>query len=136
VQTTPRTDAEAKRLAKGGSLPPGHYDGEITQAVETTSKRGNPMIEATIMIQDAEGQKRAITDYLLDTPLGALKLLHAVEAVGAGARYRAGEIEASDFEGRTVRVKIIVAKQKGFRDTVKVEDYAPVQPRAEGNGNA
>ena len=68
-------------------------------------------------------------DYLTNTPLGALRLRHACEAVGTLDRYNAGEISASDFVGHTVRVKIGVEKKRGYAPRNIIEDYAVSEAR-------
>ena len=74
---------------------------------------------------DGRGGERLFKDYLTNTPLGALRLRHACEAVGALDRYNAGEISASDFLGHTVRVKIGVEKKRGYAPRNIIEDYRP-----------
>ena len=59
--------------------------------------------------------------------MGALKLRHAAEAVGALAKYEAGEIGAADFPGHDVQVKLTVQKRRGYPDANAVEDYAPAE---------
>ena len=59
--------------------------------------------------------------------MAALKLRHAAEAVGALAKYDAGEIGAADFPGHDVQVKLTVQKRRGYPDANAVEDYAPAE---------
>src|ERR1700730_14683802 len=82
------------------------------------------MIELTVVVPDAAGNERTLRDWLTDTTLGAAKLRHACEAVGALARYEAGEIGQADFPGHDVRVKISVEKRRGFPDQNRIDDYA------------
>jgi hypothetical protein len=60
-----------------------------------------------------------------DTALGAAKLRHACEAVGALDRYESGEITQDDFPGHDVQVKIIIEKRRGFPDQNRIVDYRP-----------
>ena len=49
MKLTPRNEDDAKRLAKRALLPAGWHKGRITEAVEKRSKRGNDMIEITVI---------------------------------------------------------------------------------------
>jgi hypothetical protein len=114
VRVTNRSEDEAKRASSRNLLKPGMHDARITEAVEKESKAGNDMIVLTVVVRDAAGDERTLTDWLTDSSLGALKLRHAAEACGALDRYSAGEINQSDFPGHDVRVKIGVEKKRGF----------------------
>jgi hypothetical protein len=125
MKTTARSETEAVRASSRTLLRAGwHDDARIVEAVEKPSKRGNDMIELTVVVPDAAGEERTLRDWLTDTTLGAAKLRHACEAVGALARYEAGEIGQADFPGHDVRVKISVEKRRGFPDQNRIDDYA------------
>ena len=128
MRLTPRTEADAQKAAHRTLLRAGSYDARITEAVEKPSKRGNDMIELVVIVPDADGQERTLRDWLTDTTMGALKLRHAAEAVGALSRYEAGEIDQSDFPGHVVRVKISIEKRRGYPDANRIEDYSVAQP--------
>src|SRR4051812_34574679 len=97
MKTTPRTEADAQKVARRSLLKAGWHDnGRITEAVEKPSKAGNDMIELIVVVPDADGNERTLRDWLNDSSLGALKLRHAAEAVGALSRYEAGEIDPAD----------------------------------------
>ena len=127
MKLTPRSDDDAKRLAKRELLAPGWHKARITEAVEKRSKRGNPMIETTNLIPADDGSERTVRDWFTDSPLAALKLRRAAEAVGALAKYEMGEISAADFPGHDVQVKLTVQKRRGYPDANAVEDYAPAE---------
>jgi hypothetical protein len=98
--------------------------------VERPSARGNEMIELDIAVPDGRGGERLFKDYLTGTPLGALRLRHACEAVSALDRYTSeGEVYASDFPGHTVRVKIGIEKKRGYAPRNIIEDYAAAEAR-------
>lgn len=82
------------------------------------------MIELTIIVPDAQGNERTLHDWLTNSSLGALRLRHAAAACGALPKYEAGEIDQGDFPGHDVRVKVSIAKQRGYPDKNKIEDYA------------
>lgn len=123
MRTTFRTEAEAHSVSRRELLS-GWQDARIIEAVEKPSKRGNDMIVITVIIRDADGNERTFLDWLTDTPLGAVKLRHACEAVGALARYESGEIVQADFPGHDVRVKIGIEKKRGYPDRNLIADYA------------
>lgn len=120
-----RSEAEAAKASRRTLLRSGVYDALIREAVEKESKRGNEMIDVSVVVYDGEGGEREFRDFLTNTTLGALKLRHACEAVGAISKYESGDISASDFAGRNVRVKIGTEKRRGWPDRNVIEDYAP-----------
>lgn len=125
MKTPAYTEAAAAEASRRTLLAPGWIDrAMIREAVERPSARGNDMIELVIAVPDGRGGERLFKDYLTSTPLGALRLRHASEAAGALDRYGAGEISASDFPGRTVRVKIGIEKKRGYAPRNIIEDYA------------
>jgi len=124
MRTTFRTEAEAHSASRRVMLS-GWHEGRIAEAIEKPSKRsGKDMIELTIIVTDADGNERTFLDWLTDSPLGAIKLRHACEAVGALSRFEAGEIGQADFPGHDVRVKLGVEKKRGYPDRNVIEDYA------------
>ncbi len=125
MRTTPRSEAEATKASRRTLLKPGEYDGRFREAVERKSKRDKDMIEAVVVVFDGDGGEREFRDYLTDTTLGAAKLRHACEAVGALHKYEAGEIGQDDFPGHAVRVRIGIEKKRGWPDRNQIEDYAP-----------
>jgi len=125
MKTTPRSEAEAVKASRRTLLPAGMHDAEIREASEQQSKRGNDMIPLLVIVRDVDGIERELRDYLTDKALGAAKLRHACEAVGALAKYDNGSIGAEDFPGHAVRVKIGIEKKRGFPDRNVIEDYAP-----------
>jgi hypothetical protein len=129
MKTTPRSAEEAAKVSRRALLPAGWHDGRIAEAVEKPSKRGNDMIEITVIVPDADGNERTLRDWLTDSSLGALKLRHAAEAVGALAKYEAGQIGQGDLAGHDVRVKVSIEKRRGYPDSNRIEDYAATPGR-------
>jgi hypothetical protein len=131
MKTPAYTETAAIEASRRTLLPPGWLDGAmIREAVERPSARGNDMIEVVIAVPDGRGGERLFKDYLTGAPLGALRLRHACEAVGALDRYTAeGEISASDFVGHTVRVKIDIEKKRGYAPRNVISDYAASDAR-------
>lgn len=81
------------------------------------------MIELLMLVRDADGQERELRDWLVDSGLGAAKLRSAVVAVDALDRYEQGQIEAKDFAGRDVLIRVGIEKRRGFPDQNRIEDY-------------
>lgn len=125
MKLTPRTEEAAQKVSSRKLLPPGWKDARLSEAIEKLSKAKNPTIEVTAIVADAEGFERTLRDWLTDTPLGAAKLRHACEAVGALALYESGEIGSADFVAHDVRVKIGIQKSRGYPDSNCILDYAP-----------
>ena len=124
MQVKPRSETEARKAARPVLLHAGWHDAEFREATERQSKRGNDMIEALVVVREPDGNEREFRDYLTDTGMGALKLRHACEAVGALGKYEAGEISAADFPGHACRVRVGVEKRRGYPDRNIIEDYA------------
>jgi hypothetical protein len=124
MKLTPRTEIEAQKVSHRALLHVGWRDGRITEAVEKPSKRGNDMIQLTVIVLDEDGNERTLPDWLLDSGPGALKLRHAAEAVGAMPQYEAGELTQAQFPAHDVRVKISVEKRRGYPDANRIDDYA------------
>ncbi len=119
-----RSETDARKAALRKLLSAGQYEARIIEAFETTSKAGNDMIELLVSVRCPDGSEREFRDWLVSNDRGALKLRHAAEAVGALAKYQAGEIGQEDFVGHHVRVKIVVEKKRGYPDQNRIEDYA------------
>ena len=124
MKVTPRTEETAKKLSGRKVLPPGPRIARIIGATpKLTKKKGEDMIELELLVTDSEGNERILRDWLTDNALGSLKLLHCVEAVGATAKYEAGEITPADFPGHDVIVRVAIKKQRNFPDVNEVIDY-------------
>ena len=122
----PRSEAEALSVSRVALLT-GWQDGTITEAADDTSRRGNAMQKWTVVVTDAQGRERTFFDYLTDTEQGALRLRHAMVAVGgdALAKYEAGEdVRPEDVAGAKVKVKLKAERRGGFNRSV-IEDYRP-----------
>lgn len=119
-----KSEAELRKAARPKNLPTGWQDGEIEDALETTSQNNNEMFKCTVSFIDHDGEKWSVVTYLLDTPKTALVFRHACAARGVLAQFESGSVDASDLPG-PVRVKVKIRKQKGWPDRLEVEDFAP-----------
>jgi hypothetical protein len=126
MRTTPRSEQEARKASSRTLLKAGWYMARIIEALEKESRRGNDMIELTVVVGDARGNDRDFRDWLTNSDMGAAKLRNCCNAVGALDAYENGEISQEDFPGHDVEVKITVEKRRGFRDQNRIEDYRAV----------
>jgi hypothetical protein len=123
MRTTPRSDSEARLASSRTLVKAGWHPARITEAVEKPSRRGNEMIELTVVVRDAGGNERELRDWLTDSDMGAEKLRNCCKAVGVIDRYEVGEISQEDFPGHDVEVKLGIEKKRGFPDRNVIEDY-------------
>jgi hypothetical protein len=131
MRTNPMSAIDAERASRAGKpLRAGVYEGTIREASEHISQRGNDTIELEVAVTDRDGNERLFRDWLVATPRSAAKLRNACEAVGALARYDAGEISANDFPGHACRVRIGIEKKRGFPDRNVILDYEAAATRA------
>jgi hypothetical protein len=124
MKTTPRSEAEAQKISRRTPIPVGWHEAQIHEASETRSKYDNEMIELSIFVFDTEGNERILKDWLTNSKLGAVRLRHACEAIGALAQYDAGEIVPTIFPGCTCRVYVGIEKKRGYHDRNVIQDYA------------
>jgi hypothetical protein len=119
MQFKPKTDQE---LADEAMLPEGIYDFTIEKANDTVSKTtGNPMIVVDLTIFSERGERR-IKDYLMEKM--AWKLKHFAFAIGMGAAYEKGDLDAQAFIGRSGKVKLRKGQANGdFQARNEVKDY-------------
>lgn len=122
---TPLSDAAAKEASRRELWKPGPYDGCFSQAINRLSQNHNEIIDAVVTVRDANGQTREFHDYLnAASPISSAKLRQAADAVGALAKYEAGEIDAADFLHRQVIVLIGVEKGRGgFKPKNVIDGY-------------
>lgn len=119
MRVNPKTEEEVQ---EDGLLPAGIYDFEVTDAEDTTSKKGNDMVVLKLTISDADGRDRIVVDYLLEAI--AYKLRHFASAVGLLKEYESGNLPAHLMKGRTGQCKLrIKPAQDDFRAKNEVSDY-------------
>lgn len=112
-------------------FPPGEYDYTIDDAKERTSSAGNEMIELTLHIFNAEGHKRIVSDYIVNSAVWKIKQCAA--SCGLMDEFSTGELEAYYFVGKSGRVKIKIETSDQYGDKNKVAAYVkePSVARAE-----
>lgn len=101
MQFTPKTE---EQIIEENLLESGIYDFEIIVGEDKESKNKNEMIELKLKVFNDKGGYNLIHDYLLEKL--AFKLRHAAEACNLIDNYNCGKLVASDFIGKSGKVKI------------------------------
>jgi hypothetical protein len=114
---------QAAAKAKNPTLWRGWFSATVLEAVEKNDKNGEPMLALLLAVLHG-GETREFRDWLTTSyDRSASKLRHACDAVGALAKYEAGEISQDDFAGRTCQVRLDIEKRRGFADRSVIVDY-------------
>jgi hypothetical protein len=101
---------------------------------------GNDMIKLKVAIYNADGRRRTVFDYLMDTESMGYKLRHCAAATGNLTDYERGELHADDLVGKTGTCKLGIRKateeypaQNQINDYIVPQDSATsaAQPRRE-----
>lgn len=118
-------------------LKEGEYDAVITVSHDKQSSSGNPMMDMTLQVFDAQGKARDVRDFLVFTKTMMWKVIHFADSAGLLPQYEQGKLCSEVAVGQRVRVKITIEegseisadKLKGkpagskYPDKNKVEDY-------------
>lgn len=120
LKITPKTEEEIRRAMLLG---PGEYDFEVMSAEEKLSKAGNPMIVVKMKVFNGGGGERHVTDWLMEKM--EYKLRHFMFAIGKGAAYEAGDIDAGGFQGCCGKLTLTIEEKEGFQPQNRVKDYIP-----------
>jgi hypothetical protein len=83
-------------------------DALIQEAVDTTSKKRNSMIQANFKIYDNQGKQPVITHYFLADYPGMFKKLCAA----LGLDFQSGNVEAESLKGKMVKVLIKIREDE------------------------
>lgn len=128
MKFSPKTDQQIAEESEFTPWKDGVYDFEITAAEDRLSKAGNEMIALTIKVYDVSGASRTVFDYLLESV--AYKLRNAASACGVLHLYDGGSLDASDFEGRTGKLKLGTQPAKDIYAAKNiVKDYVIEKPK-------
>jgi hypothetical protein len=119
-------------------LKEGEYDAVINVSHDKTSaSSGNPMMDMTLQVFDAQGRARDVRDFLVFTKSMMWKVIHFADSAGLMAQYEQGKLCSEIAVGQRVRVKINIeegseipadklnGKPVGIKypDKNKVDDY-------------
>ncbi|CAB4128250.1 Protein of unknown function DUF669 [uncultured Caudovirales phage] len=118
-------------------LKEGIYDAIVVASIDKVSSSGNPMLDMTLQVFDANGKSRDVRDFLVFTKAMMWKIIHFSDSAGLLTQYMSGKLCSEVAVGNRVQVKISVEeggeipqdKLKGkpvgskYPDKNKVEDY-------------
>ena len=118
-------------------LKEGEYDAVITASTDKQSSSGNPMMDMTLQVFDAEGKAKDVRDFLVFTKGMMWKVINFSDSAGLKQAYEDGKLCSEVAVGNRVRVKIAIEeggiipedKLKGkpagtrYSDKNKIEDY-------------
>lgn len=118
-------------------LKDGEYDAVIVSSQDKTSGSGNPMMDVTLQVFDAQGRAREVRDFLVFTKCMMWKVIHFANSAGLLKEYEEGKLCSEIVIGKRVRVKIAIEsgneipadKLRGkpagskYSDKNKIEDY-------------
>ena len=116
----PLTDEQIDALE---SLTDGFADFRVTQALEKTSKNGNPMIELKLTVTTEHGGSGMVYDYLVmgtNKKFPEFKLKRFFQSIGHESQYKKGEIWATGLTGLEGKCLL---KQKKDSQYFGVEEY-------------
>lgn len=103
-------------------LPEGEYDATIEKAEETTSKAGKEMVVLTYRVYGS--REATVKDYITEKAL--FKLKRVAKAIGQEAAFESGVFKAADYEGRNLRLSLIV-KTDDYGDKNEIRGYMASQ---------
>lgn len=126
----PKSDTEIHEIQNRSLLPEGIYPFLVKDIVESTSSKGNAMLEILLSFIDTNGGERNIKDYLTATDQMIFKLKHFCDAIGLAEDYAKGSVITQKCIGRSGKASI--GTQKGnakpdgtgyYPDKNNVKDY-------------
>jgi len=119
-------------------LPKGEYDAVIVKSEDkVSSNSGNPMMDMTLHVYDAQGHEHPVRDFLVFTRTMMWKAIHCAESAGVIDQYKSGRLCSNIIQCKTVRIKLGIEEGKEipedklgdrspgdkYPDKNKVEDY-------------
>ena len=88
-------------------LKEGEYDAVVQKAEDKTSANsGNPMIDLTLLVYDAEGKTHTVRDFLVFTKSMMWKVIHCASSAGLMMQYTSGRLCSDILKDKRVRVKV------------------------------
>lgn len=125
MKITPRSVQEIESM---GLMAPGFYSFVVKDAENCVSKTGNDMIKLTLSVQDANGFKHTLFDYLLQKGKQMeFKLRHFCEHTGLMDKYNAGELLAADCVDKAGVCEIVLQPGADKYDGTKYPDKNAVK---------
>jgi len=132
MRINPITEKQANEQAGGFEpWPAGDYDFMVYDASEETSSAGNDQIKLTLHVQNRDGSRRTVFDYLVNAEKAQWKIRHFAEATGMMRQYETGDIKIHDIVNRMGRLKLRVRPARdGYAAQNQVGDYIAADPSA------
>lgn len=96
-------DAMAERFQL---IKEGEYDAMVSHSVDKRSSTGNPMMEMTLTIYNANGSTHEIRDYLVFTKTMMWKVIGFCQAANLMEIYEAGKLCSKEVKNCHVRAKV------------------------------
>lgn len=118
----------AEELALDGLFPAGKYPFEVIKSEDAVSKSGNEMVKLSLKVYGQGERVTTVFEYLMAS--NQQRLSQFCTFTGLAAKYEAGELEASDCEGRQGWVCIKVQPAKDGYDPRNVVNYYCPKPEA------
>lgn len=131
MRFTPQTEEE---LEHEMLIPAGEYDFTVADAVEKTSKSGNPMIELNLIVF-VDGHQQYVRDWLLTSlVMQKYKVRHFCASTGLLEKYDTGELNARDCISRSGQLKLGIQEGKGnYGPQNSVKDYIADSVQSQGD---
>lgn len=104
----------------------GEYLAELTSVVDKESKSsGNPMQVWSIKVEDENGRKLNINEYV--TASAAYKIKMLASAIGKLEDFENQSFQAEDYIGSSFMVELTVEKTDQYGDQNRIKKYKPSQ---------
>lgn len=87
-------------------LPEGDYPFQVIEAVDATSKAGNPMINMTLSVWDNDGKPSKVWDRLVFTEKALFRVRNFCKATGLDKNWEARKVNREDVEDTHGKVHI------------------------------
>jgi hypothetical protein len=116
----------SEELALDGLFPAGKYPFEVIKSEDAVSKSGNEMVKLSLKVYGQGERVTTVFEYLMASNQQRLSQFCAF--TGLAAKYEAGELEASDCEGRQGWVCIKIQPAKDGYDPRNVVNYYCPKP--------
>ena len=116
----------SEELALDGLFPAGKYPFEVIKSEDSVSKSGNEMVKLSLKVYGQGERVTTVFEYLMAS--NQQRLSQFCTFTGLAAKYEAGELEASDCEGRQGWVCIKIQPAKDGYDPRNVVNYYCPKP--------
>jgi hypothetical protein len=118
--------------------PKGTYPCTIVKAEEGNSqKTGDPFFKCEVQVFHSNGGFKTITTYVMAAGKAAWQLRSAAEAFGVLEKYRAGGVDAIDFEGKNAFAKLGIEEDETGQYPPKntIREFTSKPPKSKATNN-